>query len=193
MRIPSRRHASLDHIFTQSFFNDREDGISRTDYNKSWNCQPMHRRCNNDRGGQIYGFPLFTCSCHWLEISRTSQGFTLKLHYNTDDGTHTFVVSTEKHHFVFESISTGKHSDLFEGSSEIEVSGVWSMGRLKPGKRGITGKGQLGHAFPRIAPDEVELFNRLEIDRIEGRASETIERFNRRMDPMSMQVHFENV
>ena len=74
-----------------------------------------------------------------------------------------------------------------------DMISVWSMGQLKPGKKGITGKGQLGHAFPRISPDEVPLFNRLEIQRIEGSFSETIEKFNRRMDPMSMQVHFEVV
>ena len=67
------------------------------------------------------------------------------------------------------------------------------MGQLKPGKKGITGKGQLGHAFPRIAPQEVQIFNRLEVQRIQGNSTETIERFNHRMDPMSMQVHFEVV
>ena len=65
------------------------------------------------------------------------------------------------------------------------------MGQLKPGKKGITGKGQMGHAFPRIGLSEVSEFNRLEIARIEDHSSETIEKFNLRMDPMSMQVYFE--
>ena len=65
------------------------------------------------------------------------------------------------------------------------------MGNLPPGKRGITGKGQLGHAFPRISPEDVQQFNRLEIQRIEGSASETIEMFNRRLDTTLIQVHFE--
>lgn len=67
------------------------------------------------------------------------------------------------------------------------------MGSLKPGKKGITGKGQLGHAFPRIDPKEVELFNQLEINRVEGRASETIAIFNRRMESMSIKVYWESV
>ena len=56
-----------------------------------------------------------------------------------------------------------------------------------------TGKGQLGHAFPRIAPEEVQIFNRIENQRIQGGSAETIERFNIRMDAISMQVHFEVV
>ena len=193
MRIRNRADASLDHIFTKSFFKDREGSIRPKDYNKDWNCQPMHEECNNQRKGQIYGFPLFTCSCHWLQIDRTSQGHVLTLHFRTNRRKFAFTVSTEQHNFVSGNISAGKYSAQLGGSSEIEISSVWSMGQLKPGKKGITGKGQLGHAFPRISPDEVPLFNRLEIQRIEGNFSETIEKFNRRMDPMSIQVHFEVV
>ena len=163
------------------------------DYNKDWNCQPMHQECNTKRGGQIHGFPLFTCSCHWLQIDRTPKGHVLTLHYRTIKGKVEFAVTAEEHSFVFSNLSTGKYSALFGGSSEVEIASVWSMGQLKPGKKGITGKSQLGHAFPRIAPEEVQLFNRLEIQRIQGSSAETIERFNRRMDPMSIQVHFEVV
>ena len=192
-QIRNRADASLDHIFTKSFFKDREDSIRQKDYNKDWNCQPMHQECNTKRSGQIYGFPLFTCSCHWLQIDRTSQGHVLTLHFRTNKHKFVFAVSTEQHQFVSGNISTGKYSAQLGGSSEIEISSVWSMGQLKPGKKGIAGKGQLGHAFPRISPDEVPLFNRLEIQRVEGSSSETIGKFNRRMDPMSMQVHFEVV
>ena len=191
-RIRNRSLASLDHIFTRSFFKDREDSIRPRDYNKSWNCQPMHQECNANRGGQIYGFPLFTCSCHWLQIDSTSKGHILKLHYGTDKIKIAVTVSTEEHKFVSGNISTGKYSSLFGGSSEVATSSVWSMGQLKPGKKGITGKGQMGHALPRIDPEEVELFNRLEIQRIKGSSLETIEKFNRRMDPMSIRVHWES-
>ena len=68
---------------------------------------------------------------------------------------------------------------------------MWSMGQLPPGKKGITGKGQLGHAFPRISPEEAQHFNRLEIQRIHGSSTHTIEMFNRRLDAVSMQVYFE--
>ena len=193
MRIRNRADASLDHIFTKSFFKDREDGIRPKHYNEEWNCQPMHQECNTNRGGQIYGFPLFTCSCHWLQIDRTSKGHVLILHYRTNRSKFAFRVTSEEYSFVFGNLSTGKFSAQFGGSPEIEISSLWSMGQLKPGKKGITGKEQLGHAFPRIAPEEVQLFNRLETQRIEGNPSETIERFNRRMDPMSIKVHFEVV
>ena len=192
MRIPSRADASLDHIFTRSFFKDREDSIRPTDYNNYWNCQPMHRSCNNKRAGQIYGFPLFTCSCHWLQIERTRLGHVLRLHHKTTHGELVFAVSTEKHDFVFRNISTGAFRDVLGGQSEIEIAGVWSMGQRKLGKQGITGEGQSGHAFPRISPEEVPLFNQLEIRRtVESISPETIEKFNRRMNPMSMKVYFE--
>ena len=98
----------------------------------------------------------------------------------------------EGNDFVFGNISTGKFSDSFGGQEEMEIAGVWSMGQLKPGKKGITGKDELGHSFPRISPEEVPLFNQLENKRIiEGIPSETIGKFKRRMDVMSIQVHFE--
>ncbi len=189
--IRNRRDATVDHIFTRSFFKDREDGIRPALYNKDWNCQPMHQECNEDRGGQIYGFPIFTCSCHWLQMVRTAKGHILNLHYGRRRGSGSFTVVTEERSFVFNNLSTGAFSDQFGGASEIEIDSLWSTGSLKPGKKGIVGKGQLGHAFPRIGPEEVRLFNQLEIDRIEKGSSETIEKFNRRMDTRSIKVHFE--
>ena len=189
MQISSRADASLDHIFTKSFFKDREDGIRPKHYNREWNCQPMHQECNTMRGGQILGFPLFTCSCHWLQIDRTSTGHVLTLHHKAKKKELVFNVTTERHGFVFRNLSTGKFSAEFGGSSHVEISSSWSMGQVKPGNKGITGPGQLGHALPRIDPEEVDLFNRLELRRIEGSSSETIAMFNSRMIPMW--VHFE--
>ena len=191
MRMRNRADASVDHIFTKSFFKDREDSIRPKHYNQEWNCQPMHKECNSSRGGQIYGFPVFTCSCHWLQIDRTSEGHVLTLHYTKNRSKFTFHVTTEGHSFVFRNPSTGKFSDEFGGSSEVEITSVGSMGQLKPGKKGIAGPGHLGHAFPRIDPEEVLLFNRLEIQRVKGTSSETIEKFNRRM--LAIWVHYEVV
>ena len=182
--IRNRADASVDHIFTKSFFKDREDSVRPKDYNEDRNCQPMHPECNKERGGQIYGFPLFTCSCHWLQVDRTVQGHVLTLHYRANARAFTFTVCTEKHNFVFRNPSMGL--------GEVEISSIWTLGQLPPGEKGITGKGHLGHALPRIAPEEVTLFNRLELRRIQGTSLETIEKFNRRMDPMRMQVHFES-
>ena len=80
-QIKTRTEATVDHIFTKSFFKDREDSVRPKDYNKDWNLQPMHQQCNGDRGGQIYGFPLFTCACHWLRIDKTPKGHILTLHH----------------------------------------------------------------------------------------------------------------
>ena len=166
--------------------------MRREQYNSDWNIQPMHLACNHERGGQIYGFPLFSCSCHWLKIEEVSEGHVLKLYYKTNTQNFAIVVSSAKHNFVSGKIRTGKFSHEFDGRTEIETSGVWSMDRGRPGETGITGRGQLGHVFPRIAPEEVELFNRLEVQRIEGNPEETIEKFNQRMDPMSMKVYWRN-
>ena len=189
-QIKTRTEATVDHIFTKSFFKDREDSIRPKDYNKDWNLQPMHQQCNGDRGGQIYGFPLFTCACHWLRIDKTPKGHILTLHHRIGKNETAFPVSTEEHNFVFNSISTGKFAAEFGGITEVEVAGVWSMGQVGPGKLGITGEGQLGHVFPRISPDEVQQFNWLEIQRIKGSSSQTIERFNRRLDAARIQVHW---
>ncbi|MCY4107730.1 MAG: hypothetical protein OXG11_01730 [Chloroflexi bacterium] len=117
----------------------------------------------------------------------------MTLHYQTTKVKVEFPVITEGHRFVCGNPSTGKFISELGDRPEVEISGIWSMGQLKPGKKGITGRGHLGHALPRIAPEEVQLFNRLEIQRVTGNSSETIEKFNRRMDPMAMRVHFEVV
>ena len=143
--IPNRSEATVDHIFTKSFFRDREKGVKPEDYNKDWNCQPMHSACNNQRGGQIYGFPLFSCKCHLLKIVHMSKGYILFLHYLPEEIK--YPVTSAKHGFVFPDRSGG------------HISAVWSMGTVGPGKKGITGKGNLGHALPRISPDEVDAFN----------------------------------
>ena len=189
-KIRNRTDATVDHIFTKSYFKDREDSVRPKDYNRDWNLQPTHLQCNKDRGGQIYGLPLFTCPCHWLQIDSTQKGHVLTLHHRIGKGETVFPVSTEEHNFVFNNISTGKFAAEFGGITEVGVAGIWSMGQVGPGKKGITGKGQLGHAFPRISPDEVQLFNRLEVQRIAGNSSTTIEVFNRRLDAVSMELHW---
>ena len=150
----------------------------------------MHQKCNNDRGGQIYGFPLFRCPCHWLQIGKTPKGHVLTMHYRLGKDETVFPVCTEENNFVFENISAGKFA---AGLGSIEIGSAWSFGQLDPGEKGITGKGYLGHALPRISPDEVPEFNRLEIQRIQGRPSQSIEKFNLRMDPMRIRVYFEVV
>ena len=174
--IRNRADATVDHIFTRSFFKDREMDIKPQYYNKDWNCQPMHRECNNIRGGQIAGFPLFVCKCHWLKIEKMIKGYMLLACYKKWG--FSYQVSSEKHNFVSCNPSWGR------------IFSIWTMGAVGPGKSGITGKGHLGHAFPKISPNEVPEFNRLEIERVKGHPSGTITKFNLRMDTIPMQVHF---
>ena len=190
-QIKNRADATVDHMFTRSFLKNREGGIRPSEYNKDWNCQPMHHKCNQKRGGQIYGFPMFSCSCHWLQIRQTAAGHTLDLHCLVDGNEFVIPVSSEGHSFVLGNISTGKFKDELGSMAELQVAGVWTMGDVPPGKKAITGKGHMGHAFPRVFPDEVPEFNRLEQQRIHGDTSGSIETFNRRLETARMKVYWQ--
>ena len=54
----------------------------------------------------------------------------LTLHYKTNKGKFEFAVTTEEHSFVFRNLSTGKHSAQFGGSPEVEITSMWSKGKV---------------------------------------------------------------
>ena len=197
-RIRNYGEATVDHIFTKSFFKDREPGIEPADCNKVWNLQPMHCECNNRRGGQIYGFPVFSCRCHWLEIvAGENGGHIVMLHYMTEAGEETWEVCTERHDFVgARRLSTGKFSDSFGGAEQVQVGSLWSMPVHRPGPKekvveAVVGEGWSGHAFPALEMKEVQVFNAMEqLRRMRVRDALTIEWFNRRMNPASIEVHY---
>lgn len=189
--IKNRADATVDHMFTRSFFKDREAGIKPSEYNKDWNCQPMHHECNRRRGGQIYGFPIFACSCHWLQICQTAAGHILNLHFIVNGAECVIAVSTEGHSFVGGNIHAGNFKKELGGIDELPVAGVWSMGYVPPGQKGITGKGHMGHVFPRVFPDEVLEFNRLEQQRVKEGGPDSIEIFNRRLETARLTVYWQ--
>ena len=46
------------------------------DYRADWNTQPMCKECNNiGKHGQMVGFPVFECQCHFLQIDKTGDMF----------------------------------------------------------------------------------------------------------------------
>ena len=73
-RTNSNKEGSVDHLFPQAFFRQRETGVKRAQFNEDWNCQPMHKKCNNVRKGQVWGFPVFLCTCHWLQVEPNDAG-----------------------------------------------------------------------------------------------------------------------
>ena len=182
--IEKKRLGDVDHIIPQSFFRQREPELRRSYYNGDWNCQPTHRGCNHARKGQIHGFPLFHCTCHWLQIeTNESGGFCLHVFFRNDS-----------HSDAAKHLLDSNCSFVANSPPGMEITAVGSMGIAK---RGITGPGYEGHSFPRLAPGEVRELNSLELARILTRpgkspqASGTIKKYNDRM--MNMWITYETL
>ena len=82
-KITIRSDATVDHIVPKSYFKRAWKRQQRAAFNQDWNCQPMHGKCNRDRGGQLTGYPRLTCKCHYLQIA----GGDLWVHYRTVQST----------------------------------------------------------------------------------------------------------
>lgn len=78
----------------QSFF--LKHPIDKTDFNQDWNCQPMCEDCNQDRGGNLAGWPLYKCSCHFLQVGiHDDEKYGLYIHETTG--------KKERTHLLYES------------------------------------------------------------------------------------------
>ena len=174
---------SLDHIVSESWWKDKQSVGTRY-YNQEWNFQPMHRACNNnDKKGQVYGFPVFSCHCHWLRIDQTEKGYILILFYRK--GNHAFgnQICDERDLIVKSHQDLENSINLEPGTSLVEMrTVVWSLANHEPGVEGITGPGFGGHGLPILSPNEVLEFNQLELQRITGTTVETIGKFNPQPD-----------
>ena len=149
----------------------------------------MHPNCNEKRRGQIYGFPLFSCECHWLKIGETPEGHEVVLCYrNEEEELEEHVVCAARKGITRTKIYTGKFADDFGGATEMPIQSIGTMGNLPPGQKGATGIGNLGHKLPTIEVDEIPDFNRRELLRVAGASAPTIEEYNKRIPDMT--VHF---
>ena len=182
----------MDHIITRSFFREFSPRIPKSLRDDDVNCQPMHQSCNEAREGQIWGFPVFKCTCHFLEIQRVDGTFVLTMH-DMSSGKHIMIHDGRDNRLV------GSRAIYKDGKVVGVVDRVATMGRQK-GRSLIAGEGHLGHSLPILRPDEVQLFNVLEACRVAGKRHPlgTIDHFNRRRDsampelvPGSFKVHFE--
>ena len=70
--IENRKDASLDHIIPQSYLEGM-DSETKTEFRGAWNLQPMCRQCNEGKKGQVWGWPLFKCTCHWLQLTEDGE------------------------------------------------------------------------------------------------------------------------
>ena len=185
-KIESIRGATVDHIFTRSFFREF---AAPAEVNGDWNCQPMHPACNEKRAGQIYGFPLFRCACHWLQIVETPAGHEVVVCYqNEKREPERHVVCAAEMHITRTKIRTGAFAADFGGAAEVPVQSIGTMGNLPPGQGGVAGLGDLGHKLPTMEVDEVTDFNRRELLRVAGISGPTIDEYNRRIP--SIEVFF---
>ena len=60
--------ATVDHIIPKAYFSTRPE-VERKLFLRDWNCQPMHRDCNQDKVGQMTSYPVFGCRCHYTHIA----------------------------------------------------------------------------------------------------------------------------
>ena len=152
----------------------------------------MHKPCNNEtKGGFLFGFPVFKCKCHWLQI-RTHRGeYALEVSYCPSDGdVHRVVVvpygkfdvgegrisdpkgllSSDGDHVVAGFIQVPDRG-MSISSITVDIGAVFAGGRksfsfVGKAKRGTFRPGKNAHVFTLLAPDEVTSFNQFEKNRV---------------------------
>jgi len=60
-----RGEATRDHIIPKNYSRKRSNN---REFIGDWNYQPMHKRCNEEREGQIIDKPEFKCKCHGVYV-----------------------------------------------------------------------------------------------------------------------------
>ena len=182
--VDKKKQDDVNHIIPQCFFRQRESNLGRLHYNRNWNYQPTHKQCNHARKGQIWGFPLFRCRRHWIQIERKNSGAFCQYVY----------FRKEQSVLAQEFLLVSDCAFVAASPPGMDITFVGSMGIAK---HGTTGPGCEGHSFPRLSPSEVQEFNRLEFERImkspnnPSGHSLIIEKYNSRM--MKMWISYETL
>ena len=145
--LPAKSDASVDHMISRSFIGfmpaDR-----RKDFYFNWNTQPMCKACNNvDKGGQLNGWPLFKCGCHYLQVH---QDENMYVHERTG--------SKERTHLLVEgAVGDGSVFRLFASKLPGDGNQIgWSGDLARLG----------GHLLVPIPRESVEAFDWFELARI---------------------------
>ncbi len=181
----------LDHIFPQAFFRDTNI-FQPHQYNGAWNLQRMHRTCNNEtKGGFLFGFPVFKCACHWLQIKQHNGKHALEVSYcptgdevyqaivvpfgkfDVGDGTISDpkgLLRSNEDHAVAGYIQTPDRG-LSISSITVDVGAVFAGARksfsfVGKAKKGTLRQGMNAHTLPLLSLDEVTTFNQFENDRV---------------------------
>ena len=139
---------NTDHIVPKAFFSTvAKSRIA--EFNKDWNCQPMHVCCNNDvKSFRLSGWPQFSCKCHYLQI------YDSDLYICTKDN-----IGKDRHKFLANVVSNRNDkvdAQIIVGSSSGKggknIAGYW--------------EDRFGYLLPGIAQSRVELFNLTERARV---------------------------
>ena len=155
--IPAKRDASIDHMISQSFMRTMADDVRR-DFEKDWNVQPMYKSCNNGRGGQMDGLPLFQCKCHFLQIGDDD---TMYVHEMTDG-------HKTKHVFLENVVQEEEYPIKFTiYPARIKSGGAYGYNTIS----GLNGLSTGGHMYEMVPRIYVLGFNWFELARV-GMASD---------------------
>ena len=155
---------TLGHMVPQSLYRTFEQNRI-VDFAKDWNVQPECESCNLSRGGSINCWPLYRCSCHWLQIKRAGPTQRRLYIYESTDG-------PVKEHLLFQWDSTLRPSD--DGMPWMfELDPTLVMGKMPPKgvNLGWSSTDSVGHMLIPIPDRFVPSFNWFESARV-GRKPE---------------------
>ena len=181
----------LDHIFPQAFFRDTNI-FQPHEYNGVWNLQRMHKTCNNEsKGGFLFGFPVFKCACHWLQIKEHKGKHALEVLYcpARDQVFHVVVVPFGKFDVGDGTISDPKgllpsnedhvvagyiqvpDRGMSISSISVDADAMFAGARksfsfVGKAKKGTLKRGMNAHTLPLLSLDEVVAFNQFEKNRV---------------------------
>lgn len=134
---------SPDHIIPRSYFNILPHKQARR-FNHDWNVQPMHKNCNDMRGGQMLEYPKYHCPCHFVYVDGSGALYALGIRGVTEYMSKWEVQKIQ--------------DSVFGESGEIHfVSGQFAKDRYGVSV-GIRKKG-IGHVLLNIHQAERDAFN----------------------------------
>lgn len=135
--------------------------LNRKEYDRLWNKQPMHHKCNKRRGmGYNRGWPIFDCECHFLYF-HNGHSFIYALE-DCPDGTwewqaHGFIPQVVTHQAYDAPMNIGVVLLEKWHNREGTYIGYHGTGEDRPVR---------GHQFPLTHPDQVMLENALNISQV---------------------------
>ena len=146
--LHTKGSASVDHMIPKSFIWSIP-ALRRKDFYDDWNTQPMCKTCNSeDRGGQLDGWPIFKCGCHYLRIG-SDEG--MYIHERTGTG--------EKAHLLMERAVSEDGTVAVLYARKLPGAGNASGWSRDPRTHG-------GHLLVPVPKNSVRAFNWFELAKI---------------------------